>query len=296
MPRRKTIGLATGTNANRAVILLNSDGISLGAGADPETTGSYISISGANGLEFGSLADIYFNTNNFKLQTHSKDKGNSGNFSDGETILAVGSNLQYVDQDSAYNVSSGAIEKKTNNTFTPYASNPQVKLLLNKNGLFINGSVYASTLTATGPNGTQFKANSSVIGFYKNNNAVLTIDSNGNIDTNGNLKITSGKSIYIGTSTSNNSVLINDNGIALASSKSIYIGTSTSSNSVLINDEGITLASSKKLNVNTSNVVISSNATGSNTVFQLKNGNTSYLKYTADGKLDITVNSLSIGA
>lgn len=293
---KNSIGLATGANTARAVILLNSDGISLGAGADPETSGSYISISGASGLEFGSLADIYFNTNNFKLQTHSKDKGNSGNFSDGETILAVGSDLQYVDQDSAYNVSSGAIEKKTNGTFTPYTSNPQVKLLLNKNGLFINGSVYASTLTATGPNGTQFKANSSVIGFYKNNNAVLTINSSGNIDTNGDLKITSGKSIYIGTSTSNNSVLINDNGIALASSKSIYIGTSTSNNSVLINDEGITLASSKKLNVNTSNVVISSNATGSNTVFQLKNGNTSYLKYTADGKLDITVNSLTIGA
>ena len=254
---KDAIGLATGSGNTRSIIAMGEDGIKIGHGTNSETTGSYITLSGT-GISFGSLANLYFNTNNFKLQTNVSANGL------GNTILALGTNLQSVGADT---------------TVTEFTNTSTVDFLVNQHGVFLRGYVYAQggsftgNIIATANNG-KFIANGSSLGFYKvvNNTdtAVLTIDNNGTIEASGDLKINTGKSFYIGTN--------------------------TSSNSVLINSDGITLASNKKLDINTSNVIIKSDASGSNIVFQLKNGNTSYLKYTADGKLDLTVNSLNIGA
>jgi len=61
-----SFGIAAGSGSTRSVILANSDGITVGTGATPLTSGSYVSISGS-GISLGSLGDLYINTNNFKL-------------------------------------------------------------------------------------------------------------------------------------------------------------------------------------------------------------------------------------
>lgn len=64
---------------------------------------------------------------------------------------------------------------------------------------------------------------------------------------------------------------------------------------VKISGSGIDIGSTGYLKINTNDMVLNSQAGGSDVVLQLKNGNTSYLTYTADGKLNITVNNLTIG-
>ena len=256
---KDSFGLAVGTSTSRTVILANQDGFTVGTGDNPITAGSYVQITG-NGVTIGSTADLTVNANNFKLQTNTSASGI------GNTILAVGSNLNDINN---------------NTEVSTLTNSSSVDFLINKKGVFVkgricatsgsfNGNVTADTFTATCTTG-KFKVNGTSLGFYGSNDAaILTINNSGNIEANGDLKLTSGKNLYIGTSTSNNSVILNDN--------------------------GITLATNKALNISTPNMIISSNATNTGTVFQLKNGNNSVLKYTADGKLDMNVNSLTINS
>jgi hypothetical protein len=113
------------------------------------------------------------------------------------TIFAIGSNLSYIDKDSAYNPATNTIQKKTGNNYTAYNSNPIVDLVLNKNGLYIKGSIYASAFIASATNG-YFKATGENLGFYNNsNNAILTINSSAEIIASEKLRI-SADNLYIG--------------------------------------------------------------------------------------------------
>ena len=164
---KDSIGMAVITDGVITAMLMDKNGFTVGSGnvnitlptgtgASGETNtlrasnGSYTRIN-KDGIELGSLADLYVNTNNFKLQTYSREKGVSGaTHNDGRTILAVGNNLQFIDENSAYNPSSGheRIENKNSSSYTTYKLNgsdfiPQVDLLLNKNGLYVRGDIYA---------------------------------------------------------------------------------------------------------------------------------------------------------
>jgi len=77
---RESIGFAVQKNNAINAILMNGDGITIGAGnidvtAESDTLrahdGSYVRISSSEGIELGSLNNLYINTNNFKLQTDS---------------------------------------------------------------------------------------------------------------------------------------------------------------------------------------------------------------------------------
>jgi len=60
----------------------------------------------------------------------------------------------------------------------------------------------------------------------------------------------------------------------------LYYGNQSGSNSyVKITPKLIELGSDGNLNITTNNVIIHTNATSSNSIFEIKNGNTSYLKY-----------------
>ena len=189
----ESIGFATqhtNSQTNKTTyntILMNDDGISIASavgGIDLVNTskediraffnatdkGSYVRVA-ADGIELSSLADLYINTDNFKLQTHSRDKGNqNSDFVDGETIMAIGSGLQSIDYNTSYDA--------TNNVFkngnTTISNNPEVRLLVNKNGLYVKGTVYADAGSFTG----SVIANS----FILNDNGAFKLSTN-NINT-----------------------------------------------------------------------------------------------------------------
>ena len=183
---KNSFGLSVGQDNARTVILANSEGLTIGTGNTPNTDGSYIKLTGSE-MTIGSTSNLTFNTNNFKLQT------NSGANGVGNTIFAIGSNLNSITKDTAVN--------SLNNSSS-------VDFLINKNGVFMKGYVYAaggsftgtvsaSTFTATCTNG-KFKANGTALGFYTTNDAaILTIDSNGKIAAANDLTLSSGKNLSI---------------------------------------------------------------------------------------------------
>lgn len=215
---KNSIGLATGSNNNINAILMNDDGITIGSGSIDVTqsqntlraaTGSYVRIAG-DGIDIGSLANLYINANNFKLQTDTYN--NNGKKSSLEnTIFAMGKDLNSVDADTAYDSNTKTLRKKnsSNNTYTDLITTPTVDLLLNKNGLYVRGIIYASGGSFTGnvvadtfiaqSSRGYFIANGNKFGLYETNSTtgILTIDNNGAITANGNLSISSGKTLSL---------------------------------------------------------------------------------------------------
>ena len=216
---KDSIGFATGTGNNINAILMNTNGITIGSGSLDitsstdtlhSTTGSYVRIA-SDGIDIGSLANLYINSNNFKLQTDTYANGAQKTSLD-NTILAFGSNLQSIDANTAYDSVSGTLKKKTDNTYTDLAVTPSVDLLLNKNGLYIRGTVYAAAGSFTGEvtaskfiaacDRGKFIADGNKFGLYKTNGAteILTIDSSGSISASESLTILAGKNFTVTSS------------------------------------------------------------------------------------------------
>ena len=202
------------------------------------TQGSYVVITPSL-VEIGSLSNLYINTNNFKLQTDSYKVENGkivGKTTLDNTIMAIGSGLQSINKDTVYDAANNQFK----NGNTVITGNPDVRLLINKNGAYIKGSVYASAFVASCNKG-YFKATGDNLGFYHTNgNAVMTLSGN-----------------------------------------------------------AMTVAGS--FDITADNILIDSDATGTNPVFKLRkktnnNSYTDYLTYLADGTLSLTVSSLNIGA
>ena len=214
---KDSIGFATYTSDTMNAVIMNDNGITIGSSdggidlANSTSTqlktyfdntsnadrGSYVRVA-ASGVEIGSLADLYVNTNNFKLQTNA---ANSTSGSIGTTILAIGTNLNGI---------------TSNTDLTTLNASSSVSFIINKNGAYINGYVYASggsftgdvianSFKAIGNNGL-FAADSNHFGLYKkgNNNSIggdiITFDSSGNMTVSENLTITSGKNFTITSS------------------------------------------------------------------------------------------------
>ena len=117
-----SFNLITGASGNYSSISMNADGLCLAAGnisgrSESQVSGTYASLS-KNGLILGSMANLNVNTNNFKLQT------NAGASGLGTTVFAIGTNLNNINSSTAINDST-------------LRSN--VQLLVNQNGLYING-------------------------------------------------------------------------------------------------------------------------------------------------------------
>lgn len=88
-----------------------------------------------------------------------------------------------------------------------------------------------------------------------------------------------------GTGSTRTSVILNNNGIRLGA------GTSSGGSTLTLEPNGITLNSNTaKLNVGTTNVVINSEATGTNEIFRLGDTSSPKLKYTAANGLEISGN------
>ena len=172
-----SIGLAVRNNANMQAFLMNNDGISLASGSidltqttadlrssyeqnsGPNGPGSYMRLAGS-GIEFGSLANIYINTNNFKLQTDSINAADLTKTDIGNTILAVGKNLQRVN----YETRISGLRTMVDN------GEADVNLVLNKDGLYIKGTVFATAFQASCNEG-YFRADGNMLGFYDNTQA-----------------------------------------------------------------------------------------------------------------------------
>ena len=318
---KNSIGLATGTGTNRAAILLNSDGISLGAGTDPETNGSYISISGAGGLEFGSLADIYFNTDNFKLQTHSRDKGhNNSDYVDGETILALGRGLQNINYNTPLNTIR-TLDITDNNGV-------DVKLVINKNGAYFKGTVYAAAGSFTGdvtatsfvltgnPFSVNYIDNMGLQNKISNNSTVSQASSNASQALNEISPITHYGLIGFNESKSGTSGYDNQGwptynsksyGMILGNSQTLplliasnggleIVNAQKNATAITIDPNGIDIASGGYLKVNTSNVIINPAASGNDIIFfagtssQTAEAQQRYIKFYATGALEIKGN------
>ena len=329
---KDSIGFATGSGNNINAILMNENGITIGSGSVnvtwPTTSnnnnnlrasrGSYTRISG-EGIELGSLANLYVNMNNFKLQT------NTGL----GTRFAVGHNLQYITADST---ATGLIANS--NPALGDSTKPWVGLVFTNNNLFVSGSMYASSFIAKSNNG-YMKADANNFGFYNNSgSAILTINSSGEISAAGNLKITSGNNLYIGSKTTNelydangaaaavNTSLgkymsgetsftkIKTTGITIENNKltiestanisiqargSISIGAMNNSNqyqeAIILNNDGIVIASNKKLTVDTTNFLLDTTKTSAQStdaILRLGASSNPYLKYTIKNGLEIT--------
>ena len=136
---KESFGLAIGSGTSRTVILANTDGITLGSGNTPITTGSYVKISSTNGIELGSLADLYINTDNFKLQTHSRASSAYPNneYIDGNTILALGAGFNT-------NNITGRESIADLRTMAERSTNPvDIRLVVNQNGAYLKGDIFA---------------------------------------------------------------------------------------------------------------------------------------------------------
>ena len=203
------IGFATQTSNTMNAVIMNNNGVTIGSSdggidlANSTSTqlktyfdntsnadrGSYVRVA-ASGVEIGSLADLYVNTNNFKLQTNAAATANTL----GTAVLAIGTNLNGIN---------------ANTTPSSLGVSSTVTFLVNQNGAFINGYVYASggsftgnvtatSFSAPGLTNTQkFYADGSKFGFYDGNTGLLTLNSSGAISANGNLTIASGKTLTL---------------------------------------------------------------------------------------------------
>lgn len=163
---KDSIGLAVGSGADIAAAVINQNGITLGHGLgsvnigtasaanlrsaldrsvkeaqtnNSAVTGSYVRIAN-DGIELGSTAELYINTNNFKLQTYSQDRRHNTDYKIGNTILAIGANLNGI---SATTTPAQLADVDGKNGV-------DVKMVINQNGLYIKGDVYATNGSFTG--------------------------------------------------------------------------------------------------------------------------------------------------
>jgi len=114
--------------------------------------------------------------------------------------------------------------------------------------------MYASSFVAKSSNG-YMKADASKFGFYNNSgNAILTINSSGEISAAGNLKITSGNNLYIGSKTTNE--LYDANGAAAAVNTSLGKYMSGETSFTKIKTTGITIENNKLTIESTANISI----------------------------------------
>ena len=202
---KDSIGFATIDNQDTInAILMNDKGVTIGSGVDVtettnnlrNTSGSYVRVA-PTGIDLGSTADLYINTNNFKLQTNSGALDENDNSIIGNTIFAIGTNLN--------NISSAT-------TINSLSSSSSVSFLVNQYGAYINGTVYASAGSFTGDviahsftadgNTNKFIADSTHLGFYSLSKDIyspimtlsgsaMTIAQDYTLDINGNLDINS---------------------------------------------------------------------------------------------------------
>lgn len=227
---KDSIGFAVSNNNGINATLMNNQGITIGNSInvtnDTSTlrngSGSYVRIA-PTGIDIGSLANLYINTNNFKLQTDTYVLNNNGTIVGqtglGTTIMAIGSNLQ--------NIGSSTIYDAANNTFkngNTALTGADVQLLLNNNGLYAKGTIYATQFIAQG-NSQYFRANANQMGFYdSSNNDILTISSSA-ITAAKNLTISSGS---LTLSSGQGNISLNGGNISLASSGGISLNGSGS--------------------------------------------------------------------
>lgn len=163
---RQSFGLATGSGTGRAVMIMNSAGVLIGAGNTPEDSGSYVRITGTK-VEIGSTGILSVNMTNFKLQTDSTNG----------TSFAVGENFGTIT--SVNSVS---------------ASDTWVGMIYNKNGFFIHGNVVAQAFIAQCSTG-YLKAEGNNLGFYDSNNkSILNLNGSG-ITCGGDFNITTGHNL-----------------------------------------------------------------------------------------------------
>lgn len=139
---KDSIGFATQSSNLVNAILMNSKGITIGSGmtvtldsatqtlinTDNNNTSnnngkSWVRI-GPDGIALGSLADMYINTNNIKLQTKEDENNNR------HTLLAVGSNLQGI---------TGKTTAEQANT------KGTVNMLVTKDIAYFRGAIYATS-------------------------------------------------------------------------------------------------------------------------------------------------------
>ena len=173
---RDSIGMAVENGNALTAVIMNAHGFSVGSGftntnlatADRETLreavagndkGSYVRID-PDGIELGSLAGLYINTDNFKLQTNTRDPQNNVNFVNGETIMAIGSKLQSIGYDTTVDMSAADgkwhFYNGEDKIIDSSNKEPEIRLLVNQHGLYLRGNVYASngvfngTVYATG--------------------------------------------------------------------------------------------------------------------------------------------------
>lgn len=293
---KDSIGFATGSGNNISAILMNgTNGVTIGSGVDVtdttnhlrSTNGSYVRIA-PTGIDLGSTADLYINTNNFKLQT------NSGANGIGNTIFAIGSNLNNIG--TTYTVSD------LNNLGT-------VNFLVNSSGAYIKGDIVANSFilndsTFTLPSGKVSGLDTAIT----NNSTVSTAASNaenaksitdafttnglltnywwptgtGNNHTDGtqwkvalvstgNLLVGATSGLWIAKSSTYSdgaAVVVDKNGIALAGSK---ISLNASSK--------ITITSGATIDIASTNFVVNSAASTNNSeIFKVGDTN-SYVKY-----------------
>lgn len=122
------IGLATGSGTNRAVVLIgdvgsNNHGVVIGAGSDPETSGTFVKIL-PQMFEVGSQGNVRINANNLKIQTDATDDQTHD-----ATIFALGASLN--------------------------SNNPQVNFLCDEQGnVSIRGNVTATNFLLDGSTAT----------------------------------------------------------------------------------------------------------------------------------------------
>ena len=127
----------------------------------------------------------------------------------------------------------------------------------------------------------------------QNKNVTLTYDANSTLT---GLKITKDSfGLSIGNNAKRTVILMNQTDGVIIGGGITPKTDETTGSFVQISGSGVIIGSSGYLKINTNDMILNSQATDSGVVLQLKNGNTNYLTYTADGKLNITVNSLTIG-
>lgn len=201
---KDSIGMAVGSGNNIAAFIMNLNGLTMGHGLGSvnigtataaqlragvqSTGGSYVRIA-YDSIELGSTANLYINTNNFKLQTDSKDPRNSA-FTIGNTIFAIGANMNDITSATTPAQIQAADGK----------NGVDVKLVVNEKGVYLKGDVYAlnghfngdivaRTLYANGglnsQNGTGFvfAVDGNYLGMYR------IIDTNGKISDSSTEKL-----------------------------------------------------------------------------------------------------------
>ena len=255
-----SIGFATMSTVDEttyinAILMDDTNGITIGSGTSTHplditaatqtlrnSSGSYVRIS-SDGIDLGSLSDLYINSNNFKLQTNVNDSGK-------QTVLAIGSNLQVVNDKTVYDATNGQFGRKNDDdSITLYSAGnqPAIDLIINQKGLYLTGTVYATagsftgTVTATSfttnENSSRgyFKADNTAVGFFRKNDNnvenILTLDTSG--------KITADKALTISAA----------DGLTISSTSKIAI------------------ISGADINITSTNFVVNSEASGNSNLF-----------------------------